>query len=165
MDNYLIKQWNRKIGVDDTVFILGDLFFRNAYSPEKILQNLNGSKNLIIGNHDKYWIRKVDILRYFDIIISSTFLINIDEHKILLSHYPMPDFKGCDYMIHGHTHNNINPEQLSYLQATPNILNAGVEINDYKPVTLDELCVNNKCFLVKNMGKLGLYQATGINKL
>jgi calcineurin-like phosphoesterase family protein len=44
------------------------------------------------------------------------------------------------YMIHGHTHNN----PLGYTD--PFLLNAGVEINDFKPVTLDELILNNEWF-------------------
>ena len=150
MDNYLIKQWNNKVGDDDTVFILGDLFFRNAYSPEKILENLNGRKNLIIGNHDKYWTRKVDIIKHFDVIITSTFLVTMGDHRILLSHYPIYDFNNCDYMIHGHNHNNINPDHFLRLQSNPNMLNAGVEINNYMPVSLDELCENNRQFLDRN---------------
>jgi len=149
MDVRLIEKWNKKVEPRDIVYILGDLFFRNAYSPEKILQNLNGRKNLIIGNHDKYWIRKVDILKHFDVIIVSTSLVNIGEHKILLSHYPIHDVSECDYMIHGHTHNNINDDVLSRIDA-PNILNAGVEINNYAPVTLEELRENNRKFLSGN---------------
>jgi calcineurin-like phosphoesterase family protein len=44
------------------------------------------------------------------------------------------------YMVHGHNHNN----PLGY--ADPYLLNAGVEINGYKPVTLDELVRNNERF-------------------
>ena len=59
MDEALLSKWNAKVKVDDTVYILGDLFFRAA-KVEPILKALNGRKHLIVGNHDHTWM-KMDV--------------------------------------------------------------------------------------------------------
>ena len=41
MNEALISAWNERVTGNDTVFILGDLFFRCA-NPEPILQQLKG---------------------------------------------------------------------------------------------------------------------------
>ena len=50
MNEALIANWNRKVHRDDTVYIMGDMFFRTT-DPEPILQRLKGKKRLIVGNH------------------------------------------------------------------------------------------------------------------
>jgi len=49
-------------------------------------------------------------------------------------------------MIHGHIHNNREALYFPIIQKTPNLLNAGVEINNYQPVRLDDLIKNNDVF-------------------
>ena len=51
MNEDMIGKWNRKVTNSDTVYILGDMFFRSK-DPEAILGRLRGKKYLIIGNHD-----------------------------------------------------------------------------------------------------------------
>ena len=53
MDEYLLTQWNNNVDANDTVYILGDLFFRNVVSADEYLSRLHGKKHLIKGNHDK----------------------------------------------------------------------------------------------------------------
>ena len=53
MDQALIDNWNRRVQPQDTIYILGDLMFRNKKPPEEYLRQLNGKKHLIIGNHDR----------------------------------------------------------------------------------------------------------------
>lgn len=47
MDEYLLEQWNNCVGVNDIVYILGDLFFRNVVSADEYLSELHGKKHLI----------------------------------------------------------------------------------------------------------------------
>ncbi len=56
----LEENWNRKIGAEDTVVLLGDhswaLKLEESYKDlEYIHSRLNGSKILIKGNHDLWW--------------------------------------------------------------------------------------------------------------
>lgn len=54
----------------DTVYILGDLIFRASNAPEYYLDRLKGRKHLILGNHDKHWVSKVELSRYFRLLAS-----------------------------------------------------------------------------------------------
>ena len=47
-------------------------------------------------------------------------------------------------MIHGHLHNG--SQFYDILKEMPRMLNAGVDLNGMKPVTLEELVRNNKIF-------------------
>ena len=144
MDDVMLTKWNAKVKKADRVFILGDLFFR-AQDPEGTLRRLNGRKTLILGNHDSSWTSKVDLSRYFEGV--HTMLETSDgEHALTLCHYPMMTFNHCmkAYMLHGHIHGNTNADYWPYLQSHDRILNASVEINNYEPVTFDELVVNNQ---------------------
>ena len=75
--------------------------------------------------------------------------ISDGRHKITLCHYPLMSWnqmaKGS-YMIHGHVHNNCEATYFSLMKTMPNLLNAGVEINEYRPVEFDELVRNNEKF-------------------
>ena len=48
-------------------------------------------------------------------------------------------------MIHGHIHQS-RGQEYQLLKDLPRVLNAGVDINFYRPVTLDELIENNRAF-------------------
>ena len=51
MNEAMIAAWNERVQGNDTVYIIGDMFFRCA-DPESILKRLKGKKRLIVGNHD-----------------------------------------------------------------------------------------------------------------
>ena len=52
-DRALMENWNGAVGLDDEVFILGDISWLNASKTIEIVKVLNGIKHLIVGNHDK----------------------------------------------------------------------------------------------------------------
>lgn len=56
-------------------------------------------------------------------------------------------------MIHGHMHNNLYADYYPLLIKRERVLNAGVDINGFKPVTFEELCENNRIFK-KNAAKV-----------
>ena len=142
----MIQKWNRKIKNNDTIYILGDMFFR-CDNYEYILSQLNGQKYLIVGNHDGSWMTKVDMSKYFN-SINTLLETSIGTVGATLCHYPLVTWKHQQktYMIHGHIHNDTDSEYWPFLCLNPRILNAGVEINGYEPVTLEELIKNNEEF-------------------
>ncbi len=151
MDEALIANWNSRVKGNDTVYILGDLIHKSQ-EPEKYLRRLKGKKVLIIGNHDKTWLKKIAATKYFTTV--TPFLeLNVLNKNITLCHYPMLEWNGSrkigskklGYLIHGHVHNRVSETYLP-LYNTPNALNAGVDVNGFKPVTLEELIENNKTF-------------------
>ena len=50
------------------------------------------------------------------------------------------------YMIHGHIHADTNADFWPLIRCRDNVLNAGVDLNGYHPVTFDELVENNRKF-------------------
>lgn len=145
MDEALIDNWNSRVTNGDTVYIIGDLLFRNCAPAEEYLQRLKGRKHLILGNHDKDWIKRGDIAKYFQTIERLAEIGDV-KRKLVLCHYPMMSWNGMargSCMIHGHIHANTHADYWPLLKNNPNILNAGVDINGFSPVPFDELMENN----------------------
>ena len=161
MDAALIANWNRRVTDRDTVYILGDLCFR-ATDPVRYLTQLKGKKHLILGNHDHNWLRLIpDPSRFFvnctpcggcaqqgdgtpcltcakkprlpwmDVVCTS-------RGKVTLSHFPLMEHVG-KYLIHGHVHNRTDDPYFPLLSGMETALNAGVDVNGFLPVTLQEL--------------------------
>jgi len=144
MDEALIAAWNARVKGNDTVYIVGDMFFR-CDDPKSILMRLKGKKRLILGNHDGSWTGKVDLPKYF--VSVDTMLETTDgKRAITLCHYPMLSWKHAmrSFMIHGHIHNDTRMDFWPLLCKRDNVLNAGVDINGFQPVTFDELLENNR---------------------
>lgn len=145
MNECLIDNWNKRVHANDTVFILGDMFFR-CDNVTEILSRLKGKKKLILGNHDT-WIKRVDCMCYLDSI--DTMLETSDGQRALtLCHYPMLSWKHAmrSYMVHGHIHNDRRADYWPLLQSRERVLNAGVDVNGFMPVTFDEMLQNNQRF-------------------
>jgi len=148
MDEYLLAEWNNRVTTNDTVYILGDRFFRNAVSASDYLCKLHGKKHLIKGNHDKDWMKKTNLEKHFQ-SVSNMIEFSDGSHKITLCHYPLMTWNGIakgSYHIHGHIHNNVDAAYFQLLKSMPNALNAGVDINHFRPVTFAELVKNNQEF-------------------
>lgn len=110
MDSALIERWNRKVHRNDTVYIIGDFIFRCHRPPEEYFDLLKGKKHLILGNHDKFWLKKVDAEKYLE-SISPMLYISDSGHPVVMCHYPMMTWPGIGrggYMVYGHIHNNVS---------------------------------------------------------
>lgn len=154
MNEALIANWNRKVRGNDTVYILGDLFFRTS-DPEPILKQLKGKKHLIIGNHDSQWMHKVPLDQYFESV--NHFLeISDGQRGLTLCHFPLVTWshQKRSYMIHGHIHANTDMDYWPLLTARERVLNAGCDINHFEPVTFDELLANNQTFKALHPSKI-----------
>ena len=146
MDEAMVAKWNAKVKADDTIYILGDLFFRSK-NVESILKHLGGRKHLVLGNHDHTWTGKV---RLGDCFESVQTIKEIDAGGIpaTLCHYPMLSYpqERRGYMIYGHIHNNTGDDYWPLIMRRPRMLNAGVDVNGFEPVTFEELVANNMAF-------------------
>ena len=90
---------------------------------------------------------KFDYARYF--VSVDSFLETSDgQHSLTLCHYPLLLWKHTrrSYMIHGHIHNDKTADFWPLIAARDNVLNAGVDVNGFCPVTFDELLENNRRF-------------------
>ena len=146
MNDTLIRNWNERVTGNDTVYILGDLFYRCS-DPEPILRQLKGKKHLIVGNHDASWMNRVDLSQYF-VSVDNLTEITDGIRGITLCHYPLLTWKHKlrTYMIHGHIHNDTSTDYFPLIAARERVLNAGVDINGFRPVTFEELVENNRLF-------------------
>lgn len=113
-DKALISRWNNAVGIDDEVFILGDLSWYNVTKTIEIVKSLNGIKHLIVGNHDKKLLKNRD-LQFLFVEITDYKEIELQDNSggnkkgIVLCHYPIPCFKNHFYgwyHLYGHVHNS-----------------------------------------------------------
>ena len=99
----MIRSWNSVVKEEDTVYVLGDLFYEGCTEEQiaTIMARLNGKVVLIVGNHD--W-SLLDVLsKYMEII---RYPIVKDDFWIL-SHEPMYVNEAAPYAnIFAHVHNN-----------------------------------------------------------
>jgi calcineurin-like phosphoesterase family protein len=153
MDEAMVSAWNSRVEGKDTVWILGDMFYR-CENPEAILWRLKGKKRLILGNHDGSWTDRVELSLFFESV--DTLLETTEEgREMTLCHYPLLTWNQPTrtWMIHGHIHNDVSADYWPLLRGRENVLNAGVEINGYRPVTFDELLANNAAFKASHPGQ------------
>ena len=143
MDRTLIDNWNATVTDADTVYIVGDFSYNNGQVPGHYFSQLKGQKHLIRGNHDTPLEDAHRLLNYCQSVVDFWELDDNGEH-ILLSHYPMIYDKG-GYMIHGHIHAH-RSQAYRLLQQLPRVLNCGVDVNYFRPVTLQELIEHNERF-------------------
>lgn len=148
MDETLAANWNSRVGPNDEVFVVGDLFFRSENDPAQILCGLHGRKHLIVGNHDRDWMRRIDASAFF-VSVSQIKEIRLDGKQIVLCHYPMLEWPGSyhgTYLVFGHIHNDTRGEGFPFVAGNPFMLNAGVDVNRFFPVSFRELEENNRTF-------------------
>lgn len=98
MNQALIQHWNDLVGVDDTIYHLGDFSFMRRGKTEEVLSQLNGNKIFILGNHDNRDNEKVlaghgETHHYLK--------VRHNEHKVVMFHFPIMYW---DMMDHGRIH-------------------------------------------------------------
>lgn len=149
MDEALIRNWNAKVSDEDTVYVLGDISWYNDETTAKIFNSLKGHKILIKGNHDRV---HGQVRRCFDEIADYK-EITLDGNKhIVLCHYPITFFNRHhygSYMFYGHVHNSHEWQmvdnyryELEQLDIKCNAYNVGVMVQNYEPVTFEEVLEN-----------------------
>lgn len=108
-DEYIREQWNSVVNVDDDVYILGDISFKNVTGTIEYFKTLNGNKHLIIGNHDKPFLKNAMFRSLFVEICDYKELYINDNIQIVLSHYPILSYKNLFrgwIHLYGHVHNS-----------------------------------------------------------
>lgn len=149
MNEALISRWNATVSKEDTVYVLGDMFWCDERKAAEILQALNGTKILVCGNHDTY---KKEVFRRQFAVIQDYMEIQDSGKNIVLCHYPITCFKNHFkgwYHLYGHVHNSFESNMVEHdrflmqkLYEHPcNMFNVGAMMPwiDYTPRTLDEI--------------------------
>lgn len=145
MDKVLIDNYNSVVTDEDDVYFIGDVSFKGK-DPVEYLKQLKGKKHLIGGNHDSA-IRKNPAARKMFVSIDDYKEISDGKRQVILFHYPIAEWNGYfrnSYHIYGHIHNNDKNVVWDYMNGLKNCFNAGADIIDFTPRTLDWFIKNSK---------------------
>ena len=140
MDTALIKNWNRHIRPSDEIYILGDFTMQGPQFATEVLQQLNGRKYLIRGNHDQF-VDKTSFDRSSFEWIKDYHSLSYQKQQFILFHYQIAERDRSHHgsvHLHGHQHNK--PEYNSS-NAKQGLLryDVGVEANAMASVSIDEI--------------------------
>lgn len=153
MDKCMISYWNSRVTNNDTVYILGDIFWGNEKLSIKIINQLKGHKILIKGNHDRV---SRQLQQHYDEIMDYA-EISDNKHFVVLSHYPIIFYKNQHrgaIMLYGHVHNTKEWDMIEkWKQEQLNadipckLINVGCMMSymNYMPRTLDEILRATGC--------------------
>lgn len=109
MNEALISNWNAVVPRNGHVFHLGDFSFGRRVDTEEILRRLNGTKYLILGNHDSSMNRFKKYFCWIKDYYELTVVGFTHQQKIVLFHYPIGSWNKChwgSWQLHGHCHGN-----------------------------------------------------------
>lgn len=156
MNEEIVRLYNTIVRPEDTVYHLGD--FSMAIRPvETFVQRLNGTKHLIMGNHDfchpghkkgkkdpDSWRKKYLNSGFTSVKMSDS--VQIDGQEVLLHHMPYknlepgehgekhtqfrPDDNGL-WLLHGHAHGK--------WKVKGKMIDCGVDAWDFKPVSIAQI--------------------------
>ena len=158
-DKALIDNWNSVVTNEDTVYIIGDFHWGKEADWIEVLEQLNGNKVLIKGNHD---ITPSKSRRYFQ-DVKDYKEIDDNGRKVVLCHYPIPYFKNHFYgwyHLYGHVHNTFEYNMVEHqrylmeeLYSHPcEMYNCGAMMKwmNHTPKTLDEIIEGYKQYKMIN---------------
>ena len=161
MHKVLINNFNSSVPVDGITYFLGDIGVRDVLTTKEVITKLNGTKILILGNHDK----GINAMYNagFDVVMNSASLVIANE-IVTLSHCPLPgiireDTTGMrgavigehwhgelrpafqqyqvpnngQFHLHGHIHSPNGGKSTKILDKQMDI---GVVANNYRPVSI-----------------------------
>ena len=143
MDEVMIERWNSVVNKGDKVYHLGDVFIGDKDKFKRLWPKLNGTKNLIVGNHDD--IKFLSSGGFFKSVYLER---KFRDMKLHLSHIPLhqtqhetgaPGSGNFLVNVHGHIHQNPSPEG--------RYINMSVEAINYTPVDIEDIAERAKLLL------------------
>jgi len=164
MCSVLVNNYNSIVGPTKTCYFLGDMGFYKSTLIKEIVSQLNGTKVLILGNHDKNRIAMEKL--GFDVVMNGAILW-IENKRVSLSHCPLTEvvreniegmrnaLKGdcwhgeskhwnkfsftpgeSDFHLHGHIH---SPNHGKSTRIQGSQMDVGVAANEYRPVSISQV--------------------------
>jgi calcineurin-like phosphoesterase family protein len=157
MDEELIRRFNARVSPNDRALILGDFAFSSSGYAKSIVSRLNGTKILVVGNHDKHTAHHMMGWGFDWVCYEMT--MKIAGKFVRLSHYPYqkPWYKAFfpwqhkekdrhkrpvdrgQWLLHGHIHSGGHRVDDGAWRLRGQQINIGVDVWDYYPVGLDKI--------------------------
>jgi calcineurin-like phosphoesterase family protein len=159
MDADLIKRWNETVADHDVIYHLGDFAFHPKDSTAEIIEQLNGHKILLKGNHDKrtvtfylnagfaevhklpygasvpFWIRDIFGVESIGFEMAhfpfADVMCEYDQRDYLMERAPTKERLKKTVLVHGHVHEK--------WATKPNMVNVGVDVCGLKPISLSKV--------------------------
>lgn len=140
-NNTIINNWDKTIGKNDEVYMLGDFFLGTDIDfIVRTINKLNGRIHLIIGNHDTK--AKIRLYSKQPNIIEIVYATQIEYkgRQFYLSHYPTltadlhtnPD--RAVFNIHGHIH-----DKNKFYEDRPYMYNVSCDVHNNMPVSIEKV--------------------------
>jgi len=129
MQKELIRKYTERVGKDDIVYFLGDVTMKGREGLSelrKIIGQMNGTKHLILGNHD--------YMRAFDYVEAGFMTVHtaLDAEGFVMVHDPVASIVVPDrQVLCGHVH--------GLWKSSGNCLNMSVDVWDFYPVSLEDI--------------------------
>lgn len=176
----LISNFNKIVTPDSVTYFLGDIVFLGSEKSKELIDQLNGTKILVLGNHDKGVESSYN--SGFDVVLNSA-TIFIEQEKVTLSHYPLVglyrentekmknrtegegwhgEFRHTaagftvknegQFHLHGHIH---SPNSGQSTRTLGRQFDVGVDANNYRPVHIGEIAswISKTKYLEKQVDK------------
>jgi len=164
MHETLVKRYNATVPHNGVCYFLGDIG-NNLNEVRPVVSKLNGTKVLVLGNHDKGMVAMYNC--HFDVVVWSASIF-IGETKVTMSHCPLPGIFREDtsytkkspvenwygeslsrhrmstvpdegqFHLHGHIHSNPEKKDKSK-RILDRQFDVGVAANKYTPVSISEI--------------------------
>jgi len=148
MDEALINNWNSVTNNESIIIINGDFCFGDKTKWRSYLKQLNGTKYLVLGNHD----RDKDIPTECFAGICDIMSLSIGDYEkqdsivtAIIAHYPLLTYAGSNkgfWNLFGHVHTRLGGTgydvgRLKYLTALQ--FDVGVDNNNFTPISYNKL--------------------------
>ena len=139
MNQSMIREWNKSVQPGDLVYILGDFAFLSADKAVRILDQLNGDKILIVGNHDRKLVKDPAFRRCFKEIHTYLDTVRYNGKPVIMFHFPILEWdqmhRGAIH-LYGHVHGK--ESGLEKYRAR----DVGMDATGKVVVPLDEICAD-----------------------
>lgn len=163
MHRVLVNNFNATVPDDGITYFLGDMGVTDRLALVKILSELNGTKVLVMGNHDKGM--NAMYTAGFDVVINMASMV-IANNLVTMTHCPLrglfreviTDTRGSapgemwhgesrhnrysipdwgQFHLHGHIHSNSWKTKSTKIAGKQ--FDVGVPANNYRPVSISEI--------------------------
>ena len=114
MNRLMIAKWQQQVAPEDTVYMLGDVFFCREPEAISIINQLPGNKGLIYGNHDKVIYNSPELQSKF-VSIQDYAEIDVKGTRVVLFHFPIAEWNKMHrgaFHLFGHVHGGHDNHEL-----------------------------------------------------